>query len=638
MATRRILIVEDEAILALGLQTRLELLGYEVVGVAENAPQAVELAMSERPELILMDIRLRGAEDGIQAATRIREQCRVPVIFLSAFSDEETLRRARLTEPFGYLIKPCQDRELHATIEMALHKHASETRLRESEQRFAATLSSIGDGIIAVDRQGYITLLNGIAEELTGWKKEYAIGKPIGEVFRIIGSRTREAIPCPVMESLRTGQPVTIPDDTILIRKDGREIPVDDTASPISIEETSDVIGAVIAFRDVTDRRQAEQQLRHAQKLESLGVLAGGIAHDFNNLLTPILGYAAMVKEIFPAESPAALMVEQIERSARQAADLTHQMLAYAGKSQVIFEPILLTQLVQEMASLMSIGLSKKASLVLQLADPLPTIQGDRSQMRQVIMNLLTNASESLGDQSGTITLRTYLRDFPTEELMSLEPPRYLPSGSYVVLEVRDTGCGMSPEVIQRIFDPFFTTKFTGRGLGLSAVQGIVRSHRGTMNIESQLGKGSTFRVFLPASFKACATEVSTVTPSAKAIRGRILVIDDEPAIRLFMERALKSAGFEVMTAADGLSGVEMFLENRDRIDLVVMDMLMPKLDGFEAATRVREAAPTTKILLMTGYSEDEVNEQFAQLPLNGILNKPFTPMKLIELARKCLG
>jgi two-component system cell cycle sensor histidine kinase/response regulator CckA len=391
--------------------------------------------------------------------------------------------------------------------------------------------------------------------------------------------------------------------------------------------------------RAAEEQRKHEKQILHAQKLESLGVLAGGIAHDFNNLLTGILGYASLARlELQATGHPAAAHLEHIEKGAVRAADLCGQMLAYAGKGQVAVQPTDLNRLVQEMASLLAMTISKKAVLRFDLARDLPAVSGDPTQLRQVAMNLITNASDAIGDRSGLIGVATgtidadavYLADIGAADL----PPR-----RYVTLEVSDNGCGMSEETKARIFEPFFTTKFTGRGLGLSAVAGIVRSHGGAIKVYSQAGKGTTFKVLLPAT--AAAAPPDTPPPALRAAFGRgraVLVVDDEEAVRVLIRKVLTAAGFEAELAADGRAGVAAFAARPHHFALALVDLTMPHLGGADVFRELRAVRKDVSVVLMSGFAEADATAGFAGKGLAGFLRKPFTVPDLLAAVRAAVG
>jgi signal transduction histidine kinase/CheY-like chemotaxis protein len=380
------------------------------------------------------------------------------------------------------------------------------------------------------------------------------------------------------------------------------------------------------------DRRKLEAQVRHTQRLESIGVLAGGIAHEFNNLLTSITGYASLAGMDVPPGTPASRHIEHVLAAAKSAADLTRQILAYAGRSQFLLEPLDLSMMVESTARLIESMVTKKAVLRFCLASDIPRIEGDAGQLRQVILNLAGNASEALGDQPGEIRVSTGLLWAEGGELPSLKTGRIMPAGLYVWLEVADTGAGMDRATLDRIFDPFFSTKFTGRGLGLASVLGIVRAHRGSITVASEPGKGSTFRVFFPAldeedrstaaSLHACASEWQAA--------GSVLVVDDEEAIRDLARTILEGAGFAVLTAANGDEALTLFREHADHVHLVLLDVVMPGRNASEVLEEIQQASPETRVVVCSGYNDSEAAGRLGGRVPSGFLRKPYDPEGLV--------
>ncbi len=424
---------------------------------------------------------------------------------------------------------------------------------------------------------------------------------------------------------------------------DGRILPVEINARLLDDSGGRRIIALC---RDISDRRAAEMErkrierkLQETQKLESLGVLAGGIAHDFNNLLTGILGNASLVSMDLPPDSPVLSSIEQIEIAASRAADLCQQMLAYSGKGRFVVRSLDLNRIIAETTELLRISISKKATLTLDLAHELPAVQADATQFRQIVMNLVVNASEALGERGGVIRLSTGAVHAGPETFSEAHLGPDLPPGDYVFLEVVDNGCGMDPDVRARIFDPFFTTKFTGRGLGLAAVLGIVRGHRGALQVETEPGRGTTFRVLLPAV--EGAAEVTGRSLAAKTEwrgSGIVLVVDDEATVRAATSQLLRSLGFEVRLAVDGVEGVEIFRAAPQAFALVLLDLTMPRLGGGGVYEVVRALHPTVPVVLMSGYNEGEVAERFGDDGPAAFLQKPFDLPRLREKLVAVLG
>ncbi len=397
--------------------------------------------------------------------------------------------------------------------------------------------------------------------------------------------------------------------------------------------------------RDITERKQAEEERRkleekmqQAQKLESLGMMAGGIAHDFNNLLMGVLSVADQASHEVPSTSAVHQHFEMIRKSARRAAALCQQMLAYSGKGRFTVQAFSLDKLVEDMMELLEVSVSKGVVLKRNYAKKVPTVEADVNQIRQVVMNLIINASEAIGDGSGVVSVSTGVMEADKDYLSTAYLDDDLGEGSYVYVEVADTGCGMDRETIGKIFDPFFTTKFTGRGLGLAAVLGIVRGHRGTLKVESRPGQGTTIRVLLPASGKkAKPLDVKPPKAGQRQGDGTVLLIDDEEILREAVKLLFSSSGFKLLTAQDGREGVEVFRHHADEIVVVLLDMTMPRMSGKETFQQLRQIQPDVKVILISGYAEEEAKNRFEAEGLVGFLQKPFVRAELMAILEEAI-
>ena len=379
------------------------------------------------------------------------------------------------------------------------------------------------------------------------------------------------------------------------------------------------------ARRSEEERRRLERQMEQVQRTESLGVLAGGIAHDFNNLLATILANTAVLRTGEVVSTDADSCLADVEIAARTAAGLCQQMLAYAGRAPIRSELVDLSELVKDLLQFLRSALSRKLGLDLQLEDGLAPVRGDPSQLRQVVMNLVINAAEAMGDGDGSVIVTTGSAHASRDRLRAALLGEELPEGEYLLLEVVDTGCGMDPETQRRIFEPFFTSKFAGRGLGLSAVLGIVRQVGGAIEIDSAPGKGTRFRVLFPASAES-EKKVLGPLPRAKTWTGEgtVLVVDDEPAVRRAAGRLLSRIGFEMLEAAGGAEGVELFTTHAKRIRAVLLDLTMPHLDGVETFRRLRQVDPAVRVVVASGFSESEVGLRFRGGQPDAFVQKPF--------------
>ena len=513
-----------------------------------------------------------------------------------------------------------------------------EEALHDSELRFHSVWNSSADAMRLTDKDGKIVAVNPAYCRLVGLGEAQLVGHLFATTYK-----------CDVETVLKAYREAfanrAIP--VLLERKvefrTGKTLEVEFSNSFLELGGQPPLCLAI--FRDVTDRKYHEDQRLHlerklldGQKLESLGVLAGGIAHDFNNLLTGILGNAGLCLIQSSEVSPIRPYLENIEQICLQAADLCKQMLAYSGHGHFVIQKIDLNQLVGEMTQLLKISIAKKVVLKFDLGEKLPAIEADAAQIRQVLMNLIINASEAIGDKSGITSIRTGVihadRSYLSEAYLSPE----LAGGDYVYLEIADSGSGMSAETKAKIFDPFFTTKFTGRGLGLAAVLGIVRGHKGALKVYSELGKGTTFKLLLPCC-NAAPTPIEPVKAPSKNWRGSgtILVVDDEASVRTIAARMLQLFGFSTLLASDGREGVEMFRANKDKISAVILDMTMPHLNGEEAFREIRRIRSDARVLLVSGYNEQDATDRFAGKGLDGFLQKPFRPDELRNKLREIL-
>jgi PAS domain S-box-containing protein len=404
--------------------------------------------------------------------------------------------------------------------------------------------------------------------------------------------------------------------------KDGRIREVEVSANHLH-EIDQDLLCAVA--RDVTDQIRAEAALLQAQKLESLGLLAGGIAHDFNNLLTAILGNLNLAQMNLPEASPILTYLRNIEGTVLCAADLTRQMLTYSGKGRFLVHAVNLRQVINEMTHLLMVSISKKVVLHIEIPEELPALEADPTQIQQIVMNLIINASEAIGDVDGTIAIAARPANLDESFISTHLPGQPLTPGPHVIFEISDTGDGMSPETISKIFDPFFTTKSSGRGLGLSAMRGILKSHHAGINIYSEIGRGSTFRIYFPAHQKAKPALESSRPPARRSLpTGTVLIVDDEATIRATAGAMFESLGFKVLEAADGIEAVEVYKRRSGDIILVLLDLTMPHMDGKATFHAIQDMNPMARIILSSGYDQDSALRPFMGTTPAGFLKKPY--------------
>jgi len=488
-----------------------------------------------------------------------------------------------------------------------------------------AAIEQSTEPMLLLDDAGGVLLANAAAARLYGVDKEEIVGLAAA-VLR--GGRNGDALHREIRSTVLRGETWR---GEFVIGKGAEQKIIARHVSPVQ-DRDKRIRWQIVVDRDVSRARREQEKMAHVQRLESLGVLAGGIAHDFNNMIGIIMGNASLARgKVSPVE-PVHEHLDNIEQTSHRAANLCRQMLAYSGKGKFVVRPINLSELVEEMVRLLDVSISKSVLLRYDLAPDLPSIEADISQLQQVIMNLVINANEAIGEQNGTIILATGVIQADLEYLRSdYVQEQNLQEGKYVWLEVSDTGCGMDEEMKQRLFEPFFTTKFSGRGLGMSAILGIVRGHNGTIKVYSEQGRGTTVKVLFPAVDAApdqirVNEEPETVRPGS----GTVLVVDDEELVRRVAGMILKEAGYDVLLAQDGMEAIEMLRKHGDEIVCVLLDMMMPRMGGEETFTEMRRLRPDIKVLLSSGYNEQTATNRFAGKGLAGFIQKPYTMKVLV--------
>ncbi|MEW6755798.1 MAG: response regulator [Candidatus Latescibacterota bacterium] len=546
-----ILVVEDESIVAMDIQVRLQRMGYRVPAVLATAAEAVTQADALRPDLVLMDIRLRGSMDGIQAARILQGEHHVPVVLLTAYSDQGTLERAKAATPYGYVLKPFKDQELHTTIEVALCKHDNELRLRQAYANLEARVQER-------------------TEEL---------------------ARVNEELRHEIDEHRRTDE----------------------------------------------ERARLEDQLRHSQKMEALGRLAAGVAHDFNNMLTIIGGYCELIMARMGDDDLRYRDMRTIQEAVERATALTGRLLAFGRRQLLDLQTVDINARIAKTFDMLRRLIGEDIALTTGLEPGLLLSRTDPGQFDQVVINLVINARDAM-PQGGRLLIET-----ATVEL-GPDYPRCrvdVQSGAYVRVRVRDTGCGMTPEVLSRAFEPFFTTKGNGRGtgLGLAVAYGIVQQSGGHIDVESQPGQGTTFDVFLPvADVRADAGGLGTAGDQPPAARTRtILLVEDEELVRNLARRVLSEQGHRVLEASNGTEALEVARRHDGTIDLLLTDVVMPGLNGRQLAERLVLERPGTRVLYMSGYTDDTILRYGLQEGCVTFLQKPFAPAALTERIRQVL-
>ena len=510
--------------------------------------------------------------------------------------------------------------------------------LRQSEARFRTLVENAPIGI-GVSRDNKILFANETMSELFGYNKNEFTGMDEKKLISDSDARKHHLLSI----GRQQGKEVENTYEIIARKKDGLEFPLRVRAGNILLEDGPAIL---VFLSDLTAIRKAEEeqktmekQVLQTQKLESLGVLAGGIAHDFNNMLTGILGNTTLAMMEIPDDCRARDNLQKVEQISSHAAELCVQMLSYSGKGSVKVVPMDLNILIKEMVRLLNVSIPGKVHFIQNFDSKIPPVNADATNIRQIVMNLITNAAEAIGEREGVINLSTGFGYFSAAELQSAYLDRIPDEKEYVFLEVTDNGCGMNEETLMRLFDPFFTTKFTGRGLGMAAVLGIVRSHQGSLKIDSTPGIGTTIRIYFPASEKKDVTaRMDQIPLDPKQGKGTILVVDDDKSIRDIVSASLKTFGYTVLTANDGSEGIEVFKDNQEKIQMVILDMIMPKLTGMEVYHEIKELNPDIKALLSSGYTVEDIPASIDKDLNINYLQKPFSISELINSITNIMG
>ncbi|MEW6350891.1 MAG: PAS domain S-box protein [Thermodesulfobacteriota bacterium] len=689
---------------------------------------------------------------------RVRENIRAAS---GAWGDFKTRTRERGVLDTLWVHVPLSDgSNIGIGIDVTERKRAEQALAREKE-RLLVTLRSIGDGVISTDSQGTVLSVNAVAEQLTGWSEESAFGRPLDEVFKIINEKSRQLLENPVRKVLRTGMIADLANHTVLVAKDGTERILADSGAPIK-DQTGNIIGVVLVFRDVTEhqraadalreselwlrslfnampdpmlvltpgrvvkdfnaaaghvfgysreevvgrsaelfhmdnehyvkagkrlaaafargerarfdlvvkrktgelfpveavvslltdpdkrplgiltllrdispRRQSEARLLQTRRMEAIGSLAGGIAHELNNLLQVVHGYAEMVLHKIGDDQPGHSELLVIKEAAGKATQLTQGLLTFSRKEASSLRPVDVNKELLNMTPILTRTLPETVRIEMDLAEELPSVKADPAQLQQVVINLVVNAGDAMPEgghlvvSTGTARLEQRCRTAGFEAL----------PGEYVLISVRDTGTGMDQETVRRIFDPCVRTKDEGKGagLGLSIVYGIVKNHRGLVRCESKPGKGTTFLVYLPAASKEPRAESLNQTDHLSRGSKTVLLIDGEHSVRATAERMLRTFGMKVLTASDGQEGLEVFARERSRIDLIILDPVMPNMGGMACLRGILGIDPAARVVITGGYQSNGQVDRALGEGAKASLHKPFAAGELLEVVRRVL-
>lgn len=638
-----ILLVEDNDLHVSAIQRSFENAENDYrLAIAGTVNDALAVMALQAPDLVITGYKLPDG-DGTWLLIVVNGQC--PVILMTSQDCEYVAENAMNAGVQDYIVKsPAAFASLPLTVKHALanwkfvvaRRQADESVYR-AKRDWEMTFDAVPDLISIIDKNHTIIRVNRAMADRCGFMPKELIGR---KCYELIHGASDPHVSCPHVRLIQDGFGQTEQIEEKLLNG-----VFDITVSPLHNAE-GQLSGCVHVARDVTERKRAEeerlafdQQFQQTQKLESLGVLAGGIAHDFNNILTIILGHCYIVDQDIDSGMDQKTHVKHIEKAAGRAAELCRQMLTYAGQNELVQTRINLWLLVDENVKMLRSAIKKNVNFELDLKYDVPEFPGDSAQIQQVVMNLIINAAEAIGDENGTINITLKKTTVSTDQADKDFFGNAIHAGNYACLTVSDNGCGMTIETQKRIFEPFYTTKFTGRGLGMSAVLGIIKSHDGSLQLSSISGIGTTFKIFLPLTALPDILETRLTFGSVSSMKGRgaILLVDDEEELRIIGTSLLKAMGYSVTIAPDGREALEIYHEQRAGIDLVLLDLLMPEMGGVHMYRRLREISPSLPIIVCSGYCVEEILADIHSDKYSAVIQKPYNTDQLRNALMKLL-
>ncbi|MFH0782854.1 MAG: response regulator [Pseudomonadota bacterium] len=627
MSKGKFLIVEDEFVVAENLRTELQLMGYEVVGMAFSGAEALELARQKRPDLVLMDIKLREGMDGIETAIHLRQELDIPSFFLTAFSNESFLERAKLADPLGYLIKPFERNGLRASLEMAHYKARLEHLLKESESRFRSMFENSPVAYLALDEHNSCLDLNAEFRKLLGYNRDELIGRNFLEFCPSDKWHMylQEFAKLKDSGRLEAELEVVCKDNTLLtVVLQGRIQPGIDGKTL----KTHCILHNISERKRIEEeRRQFKYRIQQAQKAESLGRMAGAVAHHFNNMLNVVMGNLELFMMDLPRQSHSTAYITEAMKASRKAAEMSRLMLTYLGQTIAKKERLDFAKVVEETQSLLSASIPGNVHVRTECSTLGVMIDADRVHIQQILNNLFSNAVEAIGEREGDITITVETGDIERIKKLQIFPMDWQPKEkNYICLSVADTGPGLDAATIEKIFDPFYTTKFTGRGMGLSVVLGLTQTYEGVVTVENTDRAGAVFRVYFPvvAGDEFPCRQEAHVPMQIKG-SGLVLVVDDEPLVRDLARTMLeRQLGYTVIVADDGRKAIGMFQAQKDDFRFVLLDLSMPGMNGWQTLTAIRKIQPGIPVILASGFDEALVMRgKHPELP-QAFLQKPY--------------
>ncbi|MCA9903777.1 MAG: response regulator [Anaerolineae bacterium] len=636
MAQANILVVEDEGIVALDIQNRLRRQGYTPIGRASSGMEALALVKEHRPDLVLMDIRIQGDMDGIETAQKIQETYDIPVVYLTAHTDEQTVQRAKVTDPYGYLIKPFEEHELQITIEIALYKHQMEQALRQQTRQLEQILHTVPEGVLLLDPDNHILSSNRMAKQ----HLRVLAGAGAEGPLRYLGSHT--------IEELAARSNLSTFWQEIAVEEDARSCIYEVSVRPILMAKAAKGAlgkpGWVVVTRDVTEIREIQKRVHQQERLAGIGQLAAGIAHDFNNLIASItLAVEAVQMTQDGLSERNAKRLSLILEEGKRASQLIRQIMDFSRKSTVEKHPVNLVSVLEELRRILEHTLPEHISIEVEYDGCDYTLDGDAAQLTQALLNLSLNSRDAMPN-GGTLRFEVQgvcLKTYDEKPLPEMD------SGNWLQLTVTDTGTGIPEEIVPHVFEPFFTTKgpTKGTGLGLAQVYGIVKQHGGHVDIESQPGTGTKFTVYLPSSAaipdKAEIVKDDVPVENNRGQDDTILLVEDNPSLRATMSELLCLLDYTIIEATNGREALELMTQHQSDVKLVITDLIMPGQEGMATIGELRGRWAELPILAISGggrVSALDLLPVARSLGANATLPKPISAERLFEVVDRLAG
>lgn len=643
-----IMVVEDEVIVAKDIETSLAGLGYSICAVVSSGEEALIAAQKAKPDLILMDIMLKGKTDGIETAKQITSHLDIPIVFLTAFSDEGTIGRAKEANAFGYLLKPFEERELRTTIEMALYKNAMERKLKQNRERLETILRSIADGVLTTNIDGLIEFCNPVAESLTGWTLGEMTSAKLSEVICLKRKKDMSAVEINPELIIRNKGSLSPENDLVLIGRDGRQTEVEYNAAPL-MHFDEKILGVVFVLRDIAARQKAiareemlQRRLSRAQRMESLGMLANGVAEQLHRIIEPMVDYPKLILNKVAPSDDIKQDLAMIQNSAQKAIEILSNLITLGQMRDYSMKPLNLNETVEDILNSPSLKIQKQTfpliEFQVELAHQPPPITGCKQNLLELINNLISNAYSSIAD-SGLVKLST--------EFIKVNEPisgfEIIEAGEYVVLKVADTGPEMNEEEINRFFEPFagkMDAKHPqrGKGLGPAVAYAIIKGHKGMIDVKS-CREGTEVIIYFPVYIGPAQFIEQSDNIDVKGVE-TILVVDDDPELRKTTTGYLRSIGYKVVGARNGSEAVELVKKaaqgQSQAIDLVIIDMIMADgFDGLDTYKGILQFNPRQKAIIASGFSITDRIKSAMQIGVGQYLLKPYEHEDLAKTVRK---